>query len=132
MRCLLPTAILAVSLTGCAGDAQKVVGNWVSSGKLTGVVQQLALSPDGQYRHVMQRKVAVSGKLNVDDSYGTYTVSAGILTLTSSTPGAGVVKFKIASVTDSTLVLETTSGPIEVTSYTRVVPGPAPAPAPPR
>lgn len=127
MRCLLPTAILAIAMTGCAGDSSRIVGIWVNINEPTSKFnRQLTLASNGQFRFItVPRTTVVAGggpTVAAEQSYGTYSVEGGTLTLTSSTPGVQPAQFKIASLTDTTLVLSTVSGPLLITTYTRVAP----------
>ena len=126
MRCLLPSAILALVMTGCAGDTQRIVGVWVNQSEAASSFhRQLTFTSDGQYSFLtIPKKSVVTGIATTvpESSAGTYKVEGGVLTLTSSTPGTAVVQNKVASLTDTTLVLETMTGPLVIHSYTRVAP----------
>jgi len=117
MKRLLPIAILALMTAGCNTEARRLVGTWFSPGLTDGVEQQITLTEDGQFRLWTRPRFVMPGQVPITEVLGRYTVEAGKLTLTTS---AGSMLYKIASVTESTLVLETATGPIAVTSYARV------------
>lgn len=122
---LLPVAVLLAAIAGCAGDSSRIVGVWVSINEPTARYnRQLTLTKEGYYRMIsVPRPTTLSRRdptLLPEEAIGTYTVMAGRLTLNSSTPGVPSVQYKIASLTDTSLVLETVTGPIVIMRFTRV------------
>jgi hypothetical protein len=127
VRRVLATSVLFLTLTGCAGEARKIVGTWHCYGlsmppNSPYTECKLRLTNAGTYEFAAMPKVIVPNVTRLVQSVGTYKVEAGKLYLQGDYLPPGMNAWKIAGVTDTDLFLETAAGDIAIFDYKRIGP----------
>lgn len=126
MRWVRATPILALLLAGCASDARKIIGTWQSTDP-TNFESFLKFTPDGTFAMLTRPKVVAPPGMVVAprpgvETRGTYKTEAGVLYMQGQGLDANLTQLKIATLTDTVLILETATGNIVIYSYQRIAP----------